>query len=70
MTPTYTAIEILDFLNRLDLDELAFLGEVVTEEFERYKVNELAIIHANFARRVQRLAKEQAEMVMAKIWKT
>lgn len=70
MTPTYTTIEILEILNRLDLEELAILGEIVTEEFERYKVKEISIIHANFSRRVQRLAKDQAEKVMSKIWRT
>lgn len=68
MTPTYTTIEILEILNRLDLEELAILGEIVTEEFERYKVKELSIIHANFFRQVQRVAKKEADRVMEQIW--
>lgn len=69
MTPTYSAIEILDFLHLLDLDELAILGELITEEVERYTITDLHIIHANFERQVKIIAKKEAQRVMDEIWK-
>lgn len=68
MTPTYSITEILDFLHLLDLDELTILGELITEEIERYTIQELSIIHANFFRQVQRVAKKEADRVMEQIW--
>lgn len=68
MTPTYTAIEIIEIICLLDLDELAILGELITEEIERYTIQELSIIHANFFRQVQRVAKKEADRVMEQIW--
>lgn len=69
MTPTYSITEILDFLHLLDLDELTILGELITEEVERYTITHLSIIHTNFAWRVRVLAKKEAEKVMEQIWK-
>lgn len=69
MTPTYTAIEILDFLHRLDIDELTILGEIITEEIQQYTIQELYIIHANFAKQVKRVAKQEAQNVMDRIWR-
>lgn len=69
MTPTYTAIEILDFLHLLDLDELSILGELIMEDLELYTITELSIIHANFSRQVKKVARERAWEVMEQIWK-
>lgn len=69
LRPTYTTIEILDFLCRLDLDELAILGELVTDESDRYTIRELSIIHANFQRQVFKVVKRSACKVMEQIWK-
>lgn len=69
MNPTYSSTEILDFLHRLDIDELAILGEIITEEAEQYTIQDLSIIYANFARQVKRVAKKEAQKVMDRIWR-
>lgn len=67
--PTYTFCEIIDFLHRLDLDEMTILGELITEEAERYTINELSILHANFRRQLRVLVQDKAMEVMEQIWK-
>jgi hypothetical protein len=69
MQPTYTTIEILDFICSLDMDEMEILSELVIEEKERYTIHEHSIIYANFSKQVQRLVKESTGRVLEQIWK-
>lgn len=69
LTPTYSIIEILDFICLLDIEELEILSELVIEEQERYSINELSIIYANVSRQAQRLVIESTGKVLENVWK-